>query len=211
MISAISNAQHPYLNHASLSGSQEKNLSSQKGEENKSGKISNSPKISELSEEEKAVVEQLKKTDQEVKAHEQAHKNAGGQYAGSASFGYVKGPDGKRYAVSGEVPIDIAPVEGDPKATIAKMDAVISAALAPAKPSSQDRNVAARAAALRAKAQAEISQTSSEEGTVLNSQDKLNGRGQINQVAAAYGTSNNPANNPAAKNNTTGLLFDLLG
>jgi len=108
-----------------------------------------------LSDEEKAQVEKLKKRDQEVRAHEQAHKNAGGQYAGSASYSYQVGPDGKRYAVGGEVSIDIAPIEGDPDATISKMNVIISAALAPAKPSSQDRRVAAQAAAQRNKAQAE--------------------------------------------------------
>ena len=112
--------------------------------------------LGQLTEEEKAIVEQLKKTDQEVRAHEQAHKNAGGQFAGSASYGYQAGPDGKRYAVSGEVPIDIAPVEGDPEATIAKMNTVTAAALAPAKPSGQDRQVAAQAASIRAEAQAEL-------------------------------------------------------
>ncbi|MBL4893437.1 MAG: hypothetical protein JKY59_00970 [Emcibacter sp.] len=112
----------------------------------------------ELTEEEKAQVEQLKKIDKEVRAHEQAHKNAGGQYAGSATFSYQAGPDGRRYAVSGEVPIDIAPVAGDPKATIAKMNAVSAAAMAPAQPSGQDRKVAAMAASLRAEAQAELAQ-----------------------------------------------------
>ncbi|MBL4801708.1 MAG: hypothetical protein JKY45_07415 [Emcibacter sp.] len=133
----------------------------------------------ELTDEEKTQVEQLKKTDKEVRAHEQAHKNAGGQFAGSASFGYEVGPDGKRYAISGEVPIDIAPVEGDPEATIAKMNAVTAAALAPAKPSGQDRQVAAKAAALRAEAQAELTRqfrtelsgedTSEEESGTVNS------------------------------------------
>lgn len=117
----------------------------------------------QLTPEEKAVVEQLKKTDQEVRAHEQAHKNAGGKFAGSASYGYQAGPDGKRYAVSGEVPIDIAPVDGDPEATIAKMTIVSSAALAPAKPSGQDRQVAAQAASIRAEAQAELARQSRNE------------------------------------------------
>ncbi|WP_417623603.1 putative metalloprotease CJM1_0395 family protein [Paremcibacter congregatus] len=121
--------------------------------------------LGELTEEEKILVEKLKKTDQEVKAHEQAHKNAGGQYAGSASFTYQSGPDGKRYAVGGEVPIDISPVAGDPRATIAKMSVIIAAALAPAQPSGQDRSVAAQASAARAEAQAELS-AAPEEGAV---------------------------------------------
>ena len=33
----------------------------------------------------------------------------------------------------------MSPIEGDPEATLAKLDVVISAALAPAKPSAQDR------------------------------------------------------------------------
>ncbi len=115
-------------------------------------------KSSALNEEEKKQVAQLKKIDREVRAHEQAHKNSGGQYAGSASYGYQVGPDGKRYAVSGEVPIDIAPIEGDPAATVAKMTVIAAAALAPAKPSSQDRRVAAQAVSLRGQAQAELTQ-----------------------------------------------------
>ncbi len=115
-------------------------------------------KSSSLNEEEKKQVAQLKKIDQEVRAHEQAHKNSGGQYAGSASYGYQVGPDGKRYAVSGEVSIDIAPIEGDPAATVAKMTVIAAAALAPAKPSSQDRRVAAQAVSLRGQAQTELTQ-----------------------------------------------------
>ena len=73
-----------------------------------------SQSLAQLTAEEKVIVEKLKKIDQEVRAHERAHKNAGGQFAGSASFGFELGPDGRRYAVSGEVSIDIAPVDGDP-------------------------------------------------------------------------------------------------
>ncbi len=110
----------------------------------------------ELSEEEKAHVEELKKIDQEVRTHEAAHKNAGGQYASGPTYTYTVGPDNQRYATGGEVQIDSAAVEGDPEATVAKMDVVIAAALAPAKPSAQDRKVAAEAVATRNKAQAEL-------------------------------------------------------
>ena len=123
-----------------------------------------------LSEEEKAKVEELKSVDREIRAHEQAHKNAGGQYAGSASFEFKTGPDGKRYAVSGEVPIDAAPVEGDPEATIEKMDQIISAALAPAEPSAQDRKVAAQARAAKNKAQAELTSQKAEGTQAANGQ-----------------------------------------
>ncbi|RUR30863.1 hypothetical protein ELY33_08610 [Vreelandella andesensis] len=90
-------------------------------------------------------LEQLKQTDREVRQHEMAHQTAGGPYTGGASYEYELGPDGKRYAVAGEVPIDYGPVPGDPTATIEKMQTVIAAALAPAEPSSKDLQVAAQA------------------------------------------------------------------
>lgn len=105
--------------------------------------------------EELAVINELKRTDREVRAHEAAHVAAGGQYVqGGASFEYKTGPDGKRYAVGGEVQIDTSAVPDDPQATIEKMEVVKRAALAPKNPSSQDRSVAA--AANRAQAQARI-------------------------------------------------------
>ncbi|WP_241697403.1 putative metalloprotease CJM1_0395 family protein [Vreelandella salicampi] len=106
-------------------------------------------------------LDQLKRTDQEVRQHERAHEVAGGAYAGSASYEYESGPDGERYAVAGEVPIDYGPVPGDPQATIDKMQTVISAAMAPAEPSSKDRQVAsqARQYMLEAKLEAAMQQS----------------------------------------------------
>lgn len=102
---------------------------------------------------------QLQERDREVRAHEQAHKAAGGRYIISgASFQYEQGPDGRNYAVGGEVSIDTAPVSGDPQATLAKMETVRRAALAPADPSPQDRAVASQAAQEAAKARQEIAQ-----------------------------------------------------
>jgi len=107
-----------------------------------------------LTEEEKQRVAELKKRDAEVRAHEAAHVAAGGRYVrGAASFEYESGPDGKKYAVGGEVSIDTSAVSGDPQATIQKMRTVRAAALAPASPSGQDRAVAAAAAAAMAEAQ----------------------------------------------------------
>jgi hypothetical protein len=90
-------------------------------------------------------LEQLKQADREVRQHEMAHQVAGGAYTGGASYDYEVGPDGKRYAVAGEVPIDYGPVPGDPQATIDKMQTVIAAAMAPADPSPKDHQVAAQA------------------------------------------------------------------
>ncbi len=100
----------------------------------------------------KGEVEQLRRGEERVKAHEAAHKAAGGQYAGSVSYSYRSGPDGKSYIVGGEVQIDTAP-EKTPQETISKMQVVIRAAMAPADPSGQDRAVAAQAAAQMAEAQ----------------------------------------------------------
>lgn len=99
-----------------------------------------------LTEEQKREVQELQKTDRAVRSHEAAHKAAAGSYArGGAQFTTVAGPDGRQYAVGGEVSIDTSPVAGDPEATIQKMDQVARAALAPADPSAQDRAVAAQA------------------------------------------------------------------
>ena len=98
---------------------------------------------------EQRVLQKLKIRDREVRAHELAHMAVGGQYITSgAQFSYEKGPDGKLYAVAGEVGIDTAKVPGDPRATLLKAQVVARAALAPANPSAQDRNVAAQAAVL---------------------------------------------------------------
>ena len=85
-----------------------------------------------LTAEEQEVVEALRQRDAEVRRHEQAHKSVGGQYAGAISYTYQSGPDGRRYAVGGEVPIDASPISGDPEATILKLEQVRRAAkLAP--------------------------------------------------------------------------------
>lgn len=111
----------------------------------------------ELSDEQKRQVQELKRRDQEVKAHEAAHVAAGGAYVrGGASYTYQSGPDGKRYAVGGEVSIDTSAVRGDPQATITKMETVRRAASAPADPSGQDRAVAAQASATAADARKEL-------------------------------------------------------
>lgn len=99
----------------------------------------------ELSSAEQRQVEKLKRIDAKVRAHEQAHLAAAGPHAqGGPSYEYTQGPDGRRYAVGGEVSLDTS--KGDtPEETIQKMRTVRSAALAPAEPSSQDMSVANKA------------------------------------------------------------------
>lgn len=113
----------------------------------------------EVSQQERQELSRLQVRDREVRQHEAAHKNAAGQHArGGASFSYQNGPDGRRYAVGGEVDIDMAPVPGDPQATLEKARTLRQAALAPAQPSAQDRQVAAEAARMEQQARQELLQ-----------------------------------------------------
>jgi len=106
---------------------------------------------------EELVISKLQQRDTEVKAHEMAHASVGGITTGAPSYSYDIGPDGKKYAVSGEVSVDLSVVEGDPLATIAKMNKVHAAAMAPVNPSIQDSRVAAAAMKAIAQAQTEFS------------------------------------------------------
>lgn len=96
---------------------------------------------------EQRIVEHLAETDRQVRAHEAAHQAAAGGLGGAATFTYKTGPDGKSYAVGGEVPIDMSPGR-TPEETLARARQVRAAALAPADPSGQDLAVAAQATQL---------------------------------------------------------------
>ncbi|MGL4982571.1 MAG: putative metalloprotease CJM1_0395 family protein [Treponemataceae bacterium] len=112
------------------------------------------------------VVAQLQTTDTEVRTHEQAHMGAGsGLITRGASYTYEKGPDGRQYAVGGEVGIDTSPVQDDPEATMQKMQQVKAAAMAPARPSGQDLAVATAASALEAQALKELAESRLNEQT----------------------------------------------
>lgn len=121
---------------------------------------SNKPGEEALTPEDLKIISDLQRRDAEVRTHEQAHLSAAGQYAsGGASFSYTTGPNGKRYASGGEVPIDIGK-EKTPEATIQKMRTIRRAALAPANPSSTDRSVAAQASAKETQAMKELQEQS---------------------------------------------------
>lgn len=104
-------------------------------------------------------IAELRARDREVRAHEQAHASVGGQYTTSPTFTFERGPDGANYAIAGEVQIDMSDVPGDLQASLDKLEVVRAAALAPAEPSSVDRQVAAEASRrisqLRSEIQAE--------------------------------------------------------
>ena len=127
------------------------------------------PENSEKSAEEKQIEEQeqkeirrLRDRAREVKAHEQAHKAAGGALASAPQYEYTRGPDGQQYAIAGSVQIDSNPVAGDPESTIRKMNKVQKAALAPVEPSSTDRQVAMEASRNEMQARMELRQAETE-------------------------------------------------
>jgi len=144
----------------------------------------------DLSKEEQEEVQKLKQRDQEVRRHEQAHKSAAGNLAsGGPSFETTRGPDGRQYAVSGEVQIDVSPVSGDPEATIRKMRQVQRAARAPAHPSGTDLKVASSAVKQETSARAELREEESQDP------EEISGRGAAPlSIPAAYRVSNDDRN-----------------
>lgn len=117
-----------------------------------------------LSEADQRAITQLKQRDREVRAHELAHVAAGaGLVTHGASYSYQTGPDGQRYAVGGEVGIDVSKAR-TPEETIAKAQQIQAAALAPADPSGADRQIAARAGQMAMEARMEMASRTSSEG-----------------------------------------------
>ena len=115
-------------------------------------------KASELSASESQQLKQLQQRDQEVRAHENAHRAAaGGLVISGPSYSFQRGPDGKAYAVGGEVQISTGK-GSTPEETISSARQAQKAALAPQQPSSQDRAVASRAAERIQQAQIELAQ-----------------------------------------------------
>ncbi|MEH6565702.1 MAG: putative metalloprotease CJM1_0395 family protein [Halopseudomonas sp.] len=151
-------------------------------------------------------IQDLSARDREVRAHEQAHMAVGGQHAGSVQYDYTRGPDGKLYAVGGEVGIDTAPVPGDPQATIDKMEQVRRAALAPAEPSGQDRTVAAQAAQAIAQARAELATRGPEPSDSAKSEASA----QSDESAGEQGDNEAPGTAPDRSRELT-LYRDIAG
>ncbi len=144
---------------------------------------------SQLTQAEFKLLAELKQADTEVRSHEMAHVAAGGGLITSgASFTYQRGPDGKNYAVAGEVSIDTSAVPGDPKATLQKMQQVKSSALAPANPSSQDLKVASNATSRAAKASSELTTLVAEK---LAADKETQTFGSLKQAADSYTKVNN--------------------
>lgn len=131
-----------------------------------------------LSVDQQRQVEALRAIDRKVRAHELAHVAVGGGLVGAASFSYQVGPDKQRYAVAGEVSIDVS-AGRDAEETIARAEQIRAAALAPADPSSQDRRVAALATRMEDAARQELAS----QGSAANATDR--GR-RVSGALAAY-------------------------
>jgi len=167
-----------------------------------------------LSPEDQRVVVDMQARDREVRAHEQAHVSVGGRYVTSGpTYEYEKGPDKKQYAVGGEVGIDSSPVKNDPEATIAKMQVVRAAALAPPDPSGQDRAVASAASRQEGQARAELREQRAAEaaehaenrtqntGDAQNSAEETASQSKImSDAAAAYAKPFDPQTSQTAVN-----------
>jgi len=106
------------------------------------------------------LVRELAQRDRAVRAHEAAHQSAAGSLGGAATFTLETGPDGKSYAVGGEVPVDMSSGR-TPEETLSRAQQVRAAALAPADPSPQDLAVAAQASQIEAIVRQQMSQAQS--------------------------------------------------
>ncbi len=188
--------------------------SATEGGEQKSDSAEPASPTKELNPEEKKQLAEMQQRDREVKAHEQAHRNAGAGLAGAPSYEYAKGPDGRRYAVGGEVQIKTSGGGGGGDSSQAiegalrDAETVKKAALAPAEPSSQDRQVASQASADISRLRAEKSAKEREElqddkdGNENSIEDSKLGSFEINSAASI--TSSQKLEDSASKTNQSG-------
>jgi hypothetical protein len=129
------------------------------------------------------VVAQLAVTDRHVRAHEEAHLAAAGPYATSGpSYGFTVGPDGRSYATSGDVTLDVGPDPSGPEATIEKARVIEAAANAPADPSTQDRMVAAAAAGMEQQAEQALAAQHEKAGSAYNQPDPVDTGALLSQL-----------------------------
>lgn len=153
----------------------------------------NTGEAKQLTPEEKKQIEVLKRRDQEVRTHELAHSSAGGAQTGTPTYSFKTGPDGKRYITDGEVSITVNQASDDPQMTIANMEQVYRAALAPAEPSAADRKAAAEAQAIIREAKQKLSKQQTSEsldvGTPTN-----------NDKTEPSGSEKTSENNPITMN-----------
>jgi hypothetical protein len=176
-----------------------------KGTQDPSQKQASGGASKPLSQEEEHQVVQMQERDREVRQHEAAHLAAAGPYARSgARYTYQTGPDGKQYAVGGEVQLDTGK-EAKPQQTITKAQTVRGAAMAPASPSSQDLAVANEMSRMEMDARRELQQTQAQAaaqpmgGQAPSTGTGSDGKGTTPSVPAGSGGAS-AEGNPAETN-----------
>jgi hypothetical protein len=87
---------------------------------------------------EAALVRDLARQDEEVQRRAKRQYLIGQPYAAHPEFWYVIGPRSRQYAVTGLTRFDAAMIEGDPAATLKKLQTLRRAALAPLAPTDED-------------------------------------------------------------------------
>ena len=97
-----------------------------------------------LSDSEMQALRELQAVDRAVRAEERQHVAAAGGFAGPIQYEYVKGPDGKLYAVGGSVAVSASGASSDEQRERAAK-AVAAAAISVQTPSSADINVVQKA------------------------------------------------------------------
>ncbi len=106
---------------------------------------------------EKLEVMALKQMDRSVRRHEQTHmRTAQNLSVGTPTFEYAIGPDGKKYAIGGEVNVNFSIVDEDPRATVEKALRIQRTALAPSDPSPKDFQSANEARIMENKARRKL-------------------------------------------------------
>jgi len=126
-------------------------------------------------------------------------------------FTFRQGPDGKRYAVGGEVSIDVAKVPGNPEATALKAEQIRRAALAPAEPSSQDRQVAALASQIVIEAQNEMRQVDQQESQqAKEDREEQKAISEENNQKVAASSENDKEKSAQAANETDNRLDTIF-
>ncbi|MCB1325535.1 MAG: hypothetical protein H7A21_15475 [Spirochaetales bacterium] len=124
-----------------------------------------------LSDQQRDVLRDLRARDREVRAHEKTHMAVAGPLAkGGPSYEYVIGPDGKPYAIGGEVRVDTS-TGPDAAKNARHADRLAAAALAVKDPSLADQQVANESATMKAESPRTLYQNwqrSEERGEMLS-------------------------------------------
>ena len=103
------------------------------------------------------VLKSLQERDDEVRQHENQHVAEAGEFATSGAVLETEtASNGRAYATSGKVSVNMAEIDGDPQKTIEKMTKIEKSALKPENPSDQDLRVATEAIGKRDKAEREL-------------------------------------------------------